>query len=137
MPLNGRSLQALIQLTPGVVLTTISGFSDSATGNGQFSVNGQRTTANNWMVDGVSANTGMSASSGGAFPGAAGSGQTPGTTALGGTNSLVSLDALQEFRIETSTYAAEFGRTPGGQISLVTRRRDEPVSWQCLLLHPQ
>jgi hypothetical protein len=31
------------------------------------------------------------------------------------------LDALQEFRIETSSYAAEFGRTPGGQISLLTR----------------
>src|SRR5262249_25674776 len=40
---------------------------------------------------------------------------------LGGTNSLVSVDALQEFRIETSTYAPEFGRTPGGQISIVTR----------------
>jgi len=39
----------------------------------------------------------------------------------GGTNSLVSVDALQEFRIQTSTYAPEFGRTPGGQISIVTR----------------
>lgn len=42
-------------------------------------------------------------------------------SALGGTNSLVSVDALQEFRIQTSTYAPEFGRTPGGQISIVTR----------------
>ena len=40
---------------------------------------------------------------------------------MGGTNSLVSVDALQEFRIQTSTYAPEFGRTPGGQISIVTR----------------
>ncbi len=117
MPLNGRSLHALIQLTPGVVLTTASG---SPTGNGQFSVNGQRTTSNYFMVDGVSANTGMATSTTG-FPGASGSGQTPGATALGGTNSLVSLDALQEFRIETSTFAPEFGRTPGGQISLVSR----------------
>ncbi len=39
----------------------------------------------------------------------------------GGTNSLVSVDALQEFRIQTSTYAPEFGRTPGGQISIITR----------------
>ena len=37
---------------------------------------------------------------------------------LGGTNSLVSVDAMQEFRIQTSTYAPEFGRTPGGQISI-------------------
>jgi hypothetical protein len=40
---------------------------------------------------------------------------------LGGTNSLVSVDALQEFRIQTSTYAPEFGRTPGAQISILTR----------------
>ena len=116
MPLNGRSLHALIQLTPGVVLTPASG--SGATGSTQFSVNGQRTTSNYFMVDGVSANTGMGAAD---LPGASGSGQAPGTTALGGTNSLVSLDALQEFRIDTSSYAAEFGRTPGGQISLVTR----------------
>jgi hypothetical protein len=116
MPLNGRSLQALIQLTPGVVLTG----SDNPTGGGQFSVNGQRTTSNYYMVDGVSANVGLATTFGG-DPGTSGSGQAPGTTALGGTNSLVSLDALQEFRIETSTYAPEYGRTPGGQISLVTR----------------
>src|ERR1700732_3348342 len=42
-------------------------------------------------------------------------------SALGGTNSLVSVDAMQEFRIQTSTYAPEFGRTPGGQISILTR----------------
>ncbi len=119
IPLNGRSLQALIQLTPGVVLTANTGVGATATGSAQFSVNGQRTTGNSWMVDGVSANTGMTVAGG--FPAASGAGQTPGTTTLGGTNSLVSLDALQEFRIETSTYAAEFGRTPGGQISLLTR----------------
>ena len=28
---------------------------------------------------------------------------------------------MQEFRIQTSTFAPEFGRTPGGQISIVTR----------------
>ena len=43
------------------------------------------------------------------------------TSVFGGTNSLVSVDALQEFRIQTSTYAPEFGRQPGGQISIVTR----------------
>src|SRR5262249_10303010 len=117
-PLNGRSLQALMQLVPGVVLAPATG--PGATGATQLSVNGQRTTSNYFMVDGVSANTGMSVSAGG-FPGAAGSGQAPGTTSLGGTNSLSSLDAVQEFRIETSTFAPEYGRTPGGQVSLVTR----------------
>jgi outer membrane lipoprotein-sorting protein len=115
LPLNGRSFQTLIQLTPGVVLTTSSTDSD-----GQFSVNGQRADSNYWMVDGVSANIGVSS-----FPnnGASDtlSGSLGGFSAQGGTNSLVSVDAMQEFRILTSTYAPEFGRTPGGQISIVTR----------------
>src|SRR6266566_3644283 len=111
LPMNGRSFQTLIQLTPGVVLTT-----SSTEDSGQFSVNGQRANANYWMVDGVSANIGVSpgVNPGNGFGGALGS-----FSALGGTNSLVSVDALQEFRIQTSTYAPEFGRTPGGQISIV------------------
>src|SRR6202041_2336260 len=100
-------------LTPGVVLTT-SNIQDS----GQFSVNGQRAAANYWMVDGVSANIGVSS---GANPGNGLGGTLGSFSALGGTNSLVSVDAMQEFRIQTSTYAPEFGRTPGGQISIVTR----------------
>lgn len=115
LPMNGRSFQTLIQLTPGVVLTA-SNTSD----NGQFSVNGQRGSSNYWMVDGVSANIGIGA----ANTAAAGnglSGSAASFSVLGGTNSLVSVDALQEFRIQTSTYAPEFGRTPGAQISIVTR----------------
>ena len=114
LPMNGRSFQTLIQLTPGVV-PTVSQAADS----GQFSVNGQRTNANYWMVDGVSANIGIAALSPQGGEGFAGS--TGSFSVLGGTNSLVSVDALQEFRIQTSTYAPEFGRTPGGQISIVTR----------------
>jgi len=113
LPLNGRSFQALIQLTPGVVLTANNGVD-----TGQFSVNGQRANANYWMVDGVSANIGINASyvAGSGLAGTLGS-----TSVFGGTNSLVSVDALQEFRIQTSTYAPEFGRQPGAQISIVTR----------------
>jgi hypothetical protein len=110
MPLNGRSLQSLLELTPGVVLVN---------GGSGFSVNGQRTTSNYLTVDGVSANVGIAASGG--LPSSAGSGQTPGYTAVGTTAGLVAVDALQEFRIETSTYAPEFGRMPGGQVSFVTR----------------
>jgi len=113
LPMNGRSFQTLIELTPGVVLTA-SNFADG----GQFSVNGQRASSNYWMVDGVSANIGISA---GFNPGNGLAGSLGSFAAQGGTNSLVSVDALQEFRIQTSTYAPEFGRTPGGQISIVTR----------------
>jgi hypothetical protein len=44
----------------------------------------------------------------------------PALSALGGTSNLVSVDALQEFQVETSNFAAEFGRG-GAQILLVTR----------------
>jgi hypothetical protein len=115
LPLNGRSFQTLIELTPGVV-PTASNYAD----NGQFSVNGQRPSSNYWAVDGVSANIGIGASTT-AYPGNGLGGALGSFSAMGGTNSLVSVDALQEFRIQTSTYAPEFGRTPGGQISIVTR----------------
>jgi hypothetical protein len=113
LPLNGRSLQSLITLMPGVVNTAANDGSP-----GQFSVNGQRANANYFTVDGVSANISSQPT---AVPGQVTNGSLPGLTTFGGTNSLVSIDALQEFRIETSTYSAERGRSPGGQIALVTR----------------
>jgi hypothetical protein len=115
LPMNGRSFQTLIELTPGVVLTA-----SNAEDNGQFSVNGQRAVSNYWMVDGVSANVGIGFGAG-PDPGNGLGGALGSFSAMGGTNSLVSVDAMQEFRIQTSTYAPEFGRTPGGQISIVTR----------------
>jgi Carboxypeptidase regulatory-like domain/TonB dependent receptor len=115
LPLNGRSFQTLIQLTPGVVVVP-SNYDD----NGQFSINGQRASSNYWMVDGVSGNIGTGVNLLGT-PGNSLAGTNGSFSSLGGTNSLVSVDAMQEFRIQTSTYAPEFGRTPGGQISIVTR----------------
>ena len=113
IPLNGRSFNALIALTPGVVQ------SKATAGNpGQFSVNGQRANANYFTVDGVSANIGTTATLNVSQTLA---GSQPGLTAQGGTNNLVSVDALQEFKVLTSTYAPEFGRTPGGQIQIATR----------------
>src|SRR5277367_853383 len=113
LPLNGRSFQTLILLTPGVVATATA--SDD---QGQFSVNGQRADANYFTVNGVSANFG--ATGYGTLAQIAG-GALPALSVSGGTNSLVSVDAMQEFRIQTSSFAPEFGRTPGGQISIATR----------------
>lgn len=118
MPLNGRSFQSLINLTPGVVPAT------TPSSEGGFSVNGQRPDGNNFMVDGVGANTGGFITPGvglGGYDGPGTSGSLPGFTALGTTQSLVSIDAMQEFRVQTSTYSAEYGRAPGGQISIITR----------------
>jgi hypothetical protein len=115
MPLNGRSLQDLWTLAPGV--TQVIGATNGNTG--QITVNGQRTEANSFSVDGVSANVGVTM---GNFGGGAGyGGGTPAMTALGTTQSMVSVDSLQEFRATTSTYSAEYGRTPGGQFSFTTR----------------
>ena len=121
IPLNGRSFQDLISMTPGV--TTQSPQSTSGAGyigaSGDFSVNGQRTESNNYTVDGVSANVG--GGNGYGVAGAATGGAVAASTALGTTQSLVSVDALQEFRVLSSTYSAEYGRSPGGQFNFLTR----------------
>jgi hypothetical protein len=113
LPLNGRSFNTLLQLTPGVVIAPIVG-----PASGQFSIAGQRASANNFLVDGVSANFGVAPSQG---QGTAGTGSAQAFSALGGTSSLVSVEALQEFRVETSSFAPEFGRSPGGQVIINTR----------------
>jgi hypothetical protein len=120
IPLNGRSLQDLILATPGIVTQSPQVATRNGTQTqGDFSVNGERTDANSYFVDGVAA--------------IAHSGPAPGNsrigmdspfaslTALGTTQSLVPADALQEFRVLSSTYSAEFGRTPGGQFTFLTR----------------
>ena len=117
LPMNGRSFNTLIELTPGVVIAP----SDNGGGNpGQFSIAGQRTDSNNFTVDGVSANFGVSLGTAG-YLGAAGTGSAQAFSVLGGTSSLVSVEDLQEFRTETSSFAPEFGRQPGGQVLLTTR----------------
>jgi Carboxypeptidase regulatory-like domain/TonB dependent receptor len=115
LPLNGRSFNTLLQLTPGVVIAPVP---PNGSSPGQFSIAGQRTDANNFTVDGVSANFGVSST---LSPGGSGTGTAQAFSALGGTSSLVSVEALQEFRIETSSFAPEFGRSPGGQVILTTR----------------
>jgi carboxypeptidase family protein/TonB-dependent receptor-like protein len=122
MPLNGRSFQDLILLTPGIVTASPQNPAGQA-GNGvtgEFSVNGQRTESNYYTVDGVSANVG--ASPGAAMiEGAGASGSVAAATTLGTTQALVSVDDLQEFRVNSSTYSAEYGRNPGGQFAFETK----------------
>jgi hypothetical protein len=122
MPLNGRSFQSLMTLAPGVAQVPPPSnvpVGNNVGVNGEIVVNGQRTEGNYFTVDGVSANSGMSVTQ---FGGGAGpAGAVAGNTALGSTQSLASIEDLQEFRATTSTYSAEYGRTPGGQFSLITR----------------
>ncbi len=118
IPLNGRSFQSLMTLAPGV--SQVPTYQGVGTGySGEITVNGQRTEANQFSVDGVSANTGEEGGSN--SHGAGFSGSVAGESALGTTQSIASIDDLQEFRATTSTYSAEYGRSPGGQFSFVTR----------------
>jgi hypothetical protein len=120
MPLNGRTLQDLIASVPGIVTQSSQTATERQTGTqGEFSVNGQSTNSNAFYVDGISANLNAGVASGQSRLSASGS--IAGSTAVGTTQSLVSVDALEEVRVLTSTYSAEYGRTPGGQFTFQTR----------------
>ncbi len=122
MPLNGRSFQDLILLTPGIVTQSPQyGNSSPVRGaQGEFSVNGQRQESNYYTVDGVSANVGMDTGFS-TIQRAGPSGSVAAGTALGTTQALVSVDDLQEFRVQSSSYSAEYGRNPGGQFAFETK----------------
>lgn len=126
LPVNGRTTQALIQMAPGVI--NASGGSGT---DGELNVNGLRSNANYYTLDGVSVNrtnstSGTSSSSrfggGGGGPFGARSNTSDGSSQQQTIGmSALSLDALQEVRVQTSTFAPEFGRTPGAQISMTSR----------------
>lgn len=113
IPLNGRSFDSLVLLSPGVQTESPQGTDEY----GEFSVNGQRATANVFILDGASAMNAPNALTYSAGP----AGALASTTALGTTQGMLSVDALQEFRIATSTYSAEFGRLPGAQVIFTSR----------------
>jgi hypothetical protein len=99
LPLNDRNFQQLVRLVPGV--TSASGTPGIGLTNvSNFSINGTRRNAVNWLVDGVS-NTDVGSS----------------VTLL----AIPTIDSIQEFRVITSVPTAEFGRAAGGVVNLVTR----------------
>ncbi len=101
LALNGRSFIQLTQLAPGVASALPADVGFGLSGGYTFiNVNGARTTFNNWMVDGGDNND-------------TGSNQT--------LLNLPSLDSIAEFRMLTSSYSAEFGRSAGAQINVVTK----------------
>src|SRR5262249_16249829 len=85
---------------------------------GQFTASGQRPNTNYFTVDGVSANNGITA---GGLPAQSNAGASPALSAFGSLDSLISLDAVEEFRVTTSTPVAEFGRLPGASVTLNSR----------------
>lgn len=110
LPLNGRSYQSVLSIAPGV--TQLPG-SRHVAQQGLLSLNGQRGTSNQFKVDGIDANRGISSPG---FP----VGVLPELTAAGGTNSMSTADATEELAI-TSFATAKVGRVAGGTINLTTK----------------
>ncbi|HYZ87242.1 MAG TPA: carboxypeptidase regulatory-like domain-containing protein, partial [Bryobacteraceae bacterium] len=99
LPLNGRAYADLALLAPGV---RRSGIADSR--DASFNVNGMRSSQNNFVIDGVDNNS-------------------YGTSNQGFSNQVVQLspDAVQEFRLETNNFSAEYGRAGGAVINATIR----------------
>ena len=109
VPLNGRDFTDLLSLQPGVVPSqyaaqsaglndrTVSGSNSLNAGN--QSINGQREAANGFMINGANADEGKN----------------------NGTAVIPNLDSIEEFRIITNNFDAEYGNYSGGQINVVTK----------------
>lgn len=100
LALNNRNFEQLVLLQPGVANQLPDKVGFGLQNNTQISINGARTGANNWSVDGGDIND--SGSNGTLL-------NTPG------------IDAIQEFTMERSNYDAAFGRSGGGQIVVATK----------------
>ncbi len=101
LPLNGRNFVSLTRTVPGIARgipgANIDGAGSLAwRASASFSANGQRPRDNNYMLDGVDNNE----------------------TWLQTVVIFPSVDALDEFKVQTSTYSAEFGRSLGGVVNL-------------------
>lgn len=97
LELAGRNFQQLVTLQPGVVNQMGDETQPSNTG---MSVNGARTTANNWTIDGADINDSGS-----------------NATIVNAPN----VDAIQEFTLQRGDYDAGYGRSGGGQVLVATK----------------
>jgi len=110
LPLNGRNFIQLAQLIPGVQAGTPGsitvrrgrgsvGQTDAAYGSTAASANGSRDTANRFYIDGI---------------------EVMDYDAMTYSFS-PSVDSLAEFKVQTSTYSAEYGGAPGAHVNMITR----------------
>ena len=99
LPLNGRAYADLALLSPGVRTSSISASRDAS-----FNVNGMRSALNNFILDGVDNNS-------------------YGTSNQGFSNQVVQVspDAVEEFKVQTNNFSAEFGRAGGAVINATFR----------------
>jgi hypothetical protein len=103
LPLNGRDYIQLATLTTGVAATrtgTNGNVGGSSTGGqNSFVANGARGTLNNFILDGIDNNSNDN----------------------GGVILRTNVDAIQEFKIQTNSFSAEFGRSGGAAINAVIK----------------
>ena len=102
LPLNGRNALALVLLTPGVKSQagpTNSGFADRGIALSAISINGGPSALNNFVLDGANNNQGY----------------------LADVNANPTVDAIQEFKVQSNTMSAEYGFTAGGVVNVVTK----------------
>ena len=112
LPINGRNFLDFARLTPGVVEEppTITNTQIGALTTSGLSFAGQNGRANSVQIDGVDNND----------------------TSSNGVRPTISQEAVSEFQINRSGYAAEFGRATGGVINIVSKSGDESISWKRL-----
>jgi Ca-activated chloride channel family protein len=111
LPLDGRSALGLVNVVPGAAPAT-------SAGGGGVSFNGQRPRSNTFQIDGVSADVDVTHGPG---AGAYASGASPGLVAGGGASGAAPAAATKELTVRTEYVEPEYGRTPGAQVSVVTR----------------
>ncbi len=104
LPLNGRSTFRLIALTPGVTFSASAygQFGDvpvNSTWDSNFSINGGRSQANEFLIDGVPSSAGF----------------------FDQITTLPTVDDTQEFKVQSSNLSAEYGRYAGGVINVTTK----------------
>lgn len=117
LPLNGRNYTDLAYLQPGVLPYPYrDGGSVVAHGLG-MSVNGQDPRANVYLLDGTLLNDMTNGPAGSAAG-----------TALG-------TETVQEFRVETNAYSAEFGRMAGGQVNVLTKAGTNSINGSLFEFH--
>jgi len=108
LPLNGRDWTSLATLHPGVnLIETQVDYAQSARGNRGFgaelTISGQRTTNNNYRLDGVSVDDYANSGPGNVIGAALG------------------VDAIQEFSVLTGGFSAEYGKATGGVVNAITK----------------
>lgn len=108
LPLNGRDFGKLVALTPGVTVEG-SGVAGTEKGFGQFNINGARDRSNNYTLDGTDNNDPFFNNS---------ALNQVGIT--GAPASLLPIDAIQEFNLETQ-FGAEYGRNSGSVVNVLTK----------------